>query len=1041
MQPQSSPKGTTGNIVHGMNFSSPLIPRGATGSMTPSGNSLDTTTHSVPLSQATAAGSLTPRTKSEAFPAASLTPASQRTAHVPAFQAPGSSSVSPTTYDANYSAAQIAQPAPYVPSQQTIGAWQQSEHTAYPSQQAGYAAHTGYAPFSPDGRTDLSLPSQASPRHPRQPMTNPFAISQALQEPAHGREQPMGVHWQQEGTFQPPIYPGELLPPPTAEQLQRERETQHSGGFNNLLQEPLVGADAYLQPLARCGRRSSYAATKRKSMLSQIGRCLTDNVSDLAINKRTTHSSVYTDFQSKYNHWEDFVRPTFFRMPSSVSLAQRLDFPMGFIVQPLAPVLEGQIEVPLIYSADVGIVRCNRCRAYVNPYAKFIDDGTRWTCNLCGFSSETPSHYYCDLDTSGKRRDCESRPELCTTSVEFIAPSDYSARPAQNPAYLFIIDVSANAVKSGFLQTVAESITRTLRSESLPNQKGTFEVGVITYDTVLHFYDLGKEQTPMIVMAEVDDVFIPICDVLVNFAENDLAISSFFKNLPKVWAETTVRETCLGSALHVAHEVFKQKGGKVCIFASQMSTIGPTELRQSPHRHCPSFLNTDRESELLRPANDAYEKLGEKLVMESVSVDLFVGTSSSFDLATVLPIVTITGGDVHFYPNFSPQNDYKKVYGDVWHTMQRQNAWEAALRVRVSRGWKVERYYGHCHTKSPGLIVIPNCHEFQTFGVTVALEDDAAPEPIMYMQVAMLYTDQHGIRRVRVHTWNCPVTSSVHEMIESIDSEALTVMTLHFAAEKAITGKIHDARQYVDTMARKVILIQQNILRYALQLLPVDLLGVLKSVAFKAIVVPADLRMYHIARLRSASIPLVAVYFYPRLVCLTDMPEDVMELDEYDRPSLPPMLNLGVESMTRDGMYLIENGEDVILWVGDEMDPDMMYSLFGVSTIDELDPTSFHAYWNYWNGRDDVDELLEKIMDLIGVMREERLPMTMDLQCAKPGDQLEHAFFQLLIEDATDALQVTYQQFVKMLGGQFHPSPRRISQRIARQTTTASLRS
>ena len=41
------------------------------------------------------------------------------------------------------------------------------------------------------------------------------------------------------------------------------------------------------------------------------------------------------------------------------------------------------------------------------------------------------------------------RPELCRSSVEFIAPGDYMVRPPQPPVYFFVIDVSAASAQSG----------------------------------------------------------------------------------------------------------------------------------------------------------------------------------------------------------------------------------------------------------------------------------------------------------------------------------------------------------------------------------------------------------------------------------------------------------------------------------------------------------------------------------------------------------------------------------------------------------------
>lgn len=42
-----------------------------------------------------------------------------------------------------------------------------------------------------------------------------------------------------------------------------------------------------------------------------------------------------------------------------------------------------------------------------------------------------------------------TRPELCRSSVEMVAPGDYMVRPPQPPVYFFVIDVSAASAQSG----------------------------------------------------------------------------------------------------------------------------------------------------------------------------------------------------------------------------------------------------------------------------------------------------------------------------------------------------------------------------------------------------------------------------------------------------------------------------------------------------------------------------------------------------------------------------------------------------------------
>jgi protein transport protein SEC24 len=73
----------------------------------------------------------------------------------------------------------------------------------------------------------------------------------------------------------------------------------------------------------------------------------------------------------------------------------------------------------------MGPIRCSRCKAYINPFMRFSDQGKHFICNLCGFSNDTPREYFCNLGPDGRRRDADERPELCRGSVEFVATKEF----------------------------------------------------------------------------------------------------------------------------------------------------------------------------------------------------------------------------------------------------------------------------------------------------------------------------------------------------------------------------------------------------------------------------------------------------------------------------------------------------------------------------------------------------------------------------------------------------------------------------------------
>lgn len=197
-------------------------------------------------------------------------------------------------------------------------------------------------------------------------------------------------------------------------------------------------------------------------------------------------------------------------MPKDGGMVQRAALPFGVCVHPLAEG-EGSLgpgNIPLVDFGQAGVIRCKRCRAYVNPFTKFIDGGRRWKCNFCTYINDVPAPYFCPTDEAGNRTDAGSRPELSCGSVEIIAPVEYMVRPPQPPVYVFVIDVSYAAVSSGVLATSAAAIRSCL--DRLPGGERT-QVGFITFDTAVHFYSIKPNQktAQMLVVPDIADLFMP----------------------------------------------------------------------------------------------------------------------------------------------------------------------------------------------------------------------------------------------------------------------------------------------------------------------------------------------------------------------------------------------------------------------------------------------------------------------------------------------------------------------------------------------------
>lgn len=101
----------------------------------------------------------------------------------------------------------------------------------------------------------------------------------------------------------------------------------------------------------------------------------------------------------------------------------------------------------------------------------------------------------CSLNcVQGQRQDQDSRPELKSGVVEFVASPDYMNRPPMAPYYLLVLDVTMGSVQSGFLRSVCETLKEVVSEKRLPGLDRA-HFGLITFDSNVHFYNINSKQT------------------------------------------------------------------------------------------------------------------------------------------------------------------------------------------------------------------------------------------------------------------------------------------------------------------------------------------------------------------------------------------------------------------------------------------------------------------------------------------------------------------------------------------------------------------
>lgn len=110
-----------------------------------------------------------------------------------------------------------------------------------------------------------------------------------------------------------------------------------------------------------------------------------------------------------------------------------------------------------------------------------------WRCCMCSMSNEVPQLFDWD-QVRNQPGDRWARAELNHGVVEFVAPTEYMVRPPQPAVFVFLIDVSHNAIQSGMVATATRTILENL--DRIPNEDNRTKVAFIAFDTSLHFFSL-----------------------------------------------------------------------------------------------------------------------------------------------------------------------------------------------------------------------------------------------------------------------------------------------------------------------------------------------------------------------------------------------------------------------------------------------------------------------------------------------------------------------------------------------------------------------
>uniref|UniRef100_A0A8C7DRW9 SEC24 homolog A, COPII coat complex component n=1 Tax=Naja naja TaxID=35670 RepID=A0A8C7DRW9_NAJNA len=717
--------------------------------------------------------------------------------------------------------------------------------------------------------------------------------------------------------------------------------------------------------------------------------------------------NLHQDIQ-KLNCNPELFRCTLTNIPQTQALLNKAKLPLGLLLHPFKDLS----QLPVVTSST--IVRCRSCRTYINPFVSFLDQ-RRWKCNLCYRVNDVPEEFMYNPVTR-VYGEPHKRPEVQNATIEFMAPSEYMLRPPQPPVYLFVFDVSHNAIETGYLDTVCKTLLDNL--DLLPGNTRT-KIGFITFDSTIHFYSLqeGLSQPQMLIISDIEDVFIPMPEnLLVNLNESKELIQDLLRTLPQMFIKSLETQSALGPALQAAFKLMSPTGGRITVFQTQLPSLGAGALkpREEPNQ------KASTKDVPLTPSTDFYKKLALDCSGQQVAVDLFLLSGQYSDLASLGCISRYSAGSVHYYQAYHHQHNpllVEKLQKELKRYLTRKIGFEAVMRIRCTKGLSIHTFHGNFFVRSTDLLSLPNVNPDAGYAVQMSVEESLTDMQVVCFQSALLYTSSKGERRIRVHTLCLPVVNQLSDVYLGADVQAITGLLANMAVDRSISASLSDARDalvnaVIDSLSAyrsSVLTIQQPGLMApaSLRLFPLFILALLKQKAFQSKTnTRLDERIFTMCQVKSQPLVYLMLITHPNLYRIDNLTDEVSSSSKICLEIIGCIFPISdiIQNCTKmfnfRAYFIIKV---MFLWVGKNCGQNFISQVLGAPNYASIPHNMTH-----------LPELntaeSSRVLAFIFWLREQR-PFFPILYILKDESPWKPSFLQNMIEDRTESA-LSYYEFL-----------------------------
>ncbi|EGC34988.1 hypothetical protein DICPUDRAFT_4830, partial [Dictyostelium purpureum] len=682
-------------------------------------------------------------------------------------------------------------------------------------------------------------------------------------------------------------------------------------------------------------------------------------------------STVQQLIIDQQNASPNFIRSTLYSIPETEDSLNLIHIPFAIHIQPLA--FNGVSgEIPTVRHPG-GPIQCQRCHGYMNPFNPFNNGGKYFTCRLCEFENSVPQEYFSATLPNGLRTDFEMRPELQRGSVDFIK---LEANPAGVPGYIFVIEVSQFTLNNGIVQNIIDSIKKILNEQydNVPQR-----IGIITYDTEVHFWSFKPTYTyPQMKVLTHENVFVPIDEkdsgFLVDYRQSKHLMDFFFANYKTFFKRPAAMQApfAFGAAVQAASMALEKTGGRVFTFNTVLPKGQPGAIPKRTERSVqPS------------PSSSFYKMVAQDCVAKNVSIDLFVIPMEICDVPSYAQLATTTGGHINLYQFYSADHHSEQLSSDIVHYVTMEYGFNATSKIRCSRGLTINGYFGNLTETTAGLVQMAGVTSDKSITAVIKYDDKLKPKSKAYIQFAMIYTNIRGETKIRVHNLRLSVDSVLANFFRDSDLDSITTY-LARVASKEIVNSTTSTMVRSNTVDKGVELLAsyrkncasdkkatQLILPEGIKLMPIYILAMMKTPCFRlSNEISQDLRYFYINLYASSSPSRIIPLIYPRTYPIHNLlPGDGLRHPTQDHIVLPHFVRLSADQISQNGIYIVEDGRQIIVWVQQFAATNYLRDLFGIESTFGYTNSKLSQLYQGLNGQNEYHQRVEAIIHSITQLR------------------------------------------------------------------------